>query len=203
MASPTAVPVAWHSSSVTVDGSRSAAEYAARIASSWPRGEGERKPPVLPSLDRPMPRMMPSTVRPARTASRWRIRATNPAPSPGIMPSARRSKGRGRPLRLSAPSEANPTWICGPAAALTAPASIRSAAPSCSRSQAILIAYSEEAHAASRPNPPAPRPSACAARAIGVPEQKRSEGCGRLPAAGADQPFGPPRPSRSSHTCSA
>lgn len=108
-ASPTGVPVAWHSTSDTDSGATPATSYARRIARTWPSSDGLIRPDPRPSLDSPTPRITPNTGSPAARASESRVRATNPAPSPCTSPSASRSKGRLRPVRLVADSPQNPT----------------------------------------------------------------------------------------------
>lgn len=109
-ASPTGVPVAWHSTSDTDSGATPATSYARRMARTWPSSDGLISPEPRPSLDSPTPRITPSTGSSAARASDSRIRATNPAPSPCISPSASRWKGRLRPVRLVADSPQNPMW---------------------------------------------------------------------------------------------
>jgi hypothetical protein len=140
VASPTGVPVAWHSISDTSEGRRSAASYASRIARTCPASSGARNPRPLPSFDSPIPRITPSTRSPAARASASRLSATIPAPSAGTSPSASLLNGRHRPVLLIAASAENPACRISGSAALIAPASIRSADPSCSRSHASLIA---------------------------------------------------------------
>ncbi|SCF61410.1 hypothetical protein GA0115254_107216 [Streptomyces sp. Ncost-T10-10d] len=108
-ASPTGVPVAWHSTSDTVSGAMPAESYARRMARTWPSSDGLISPAPRPSLDNPTPRITPSTGRRAVRASDSRIRATNPAPSPCTSPSASWWKGRLRPVRLAADSPQKPT----------------------------------------------------------------------------------------------
>ena len=129
-----------------------------------------------PSFDSPTPRITPRIRSPALTASRSRFSTTSAAPSAGTSPSASRWKGRLRPLRLIAWSAQKPTWMNRSSARFTAPASIRSACSSCSRSQASLIAYSEEAQAASSAKAPAPSPRALASRCAGSPDMNRFSG---------------------------
>ncbi len=191
-ASPTGVPVAWHSTSETVSGATPAAAYASPIARSCPSWAGLSRPRPRPSLDSPMPRITPRTGVPPASASASRIRATNPAPSPCSNPSASRWKGRLRPDLLTADRPQNPTCRNRLSTRLTAPASIRSAVLSCRRSHASLIAYSEEAQAASSAKAPAPRPSARAAKWAGSPEEKRLRASGRVRR---------PPVSRASRTC--
>ena len=109
-----------------------------------------------PSLDRPMARITPRIETPAVTASDSRISATTAAPSLGTSPSAARWNGRDCPVGLAAPAQ-KPPWTSGRSGQLTPPAIIRSAVPSCSRSQPSLIAYRAEAQAASSAKAPAPR----------------------------------------------
>ncbi len=120
--------------------------------------------------------MTPRIGTPSLTASSSRIRATSAAPSLGTSPSAARWKGRDCPVGLTAPSSRNPRCTSGRSGQLTAPATMRLAVPSRSRSQPSLIAYSAEAQAASRAKPPAPRPSARAAIWAGRPEENRLRG---------------------------
>ena len=68
------------------------------------------------------------------------LSATSPAPSAGRSPSAPLCNGRDWPVGLSACSAVKPMWMKRSSAALTAPASIRSARPSWSRSQAREMA---------------------------------------------------------------
>ncbi len=150
------------------------------MARVWPSSAGRRNPPVRPSFDSPTPRTTPRTGTPTATASPSRISARRATPSAGTSPSAPRWNGLLRPDGLSAPRTSNPEWMISPSQPLTAPASMRSAVPSCSRSQAILAAYSAEAQAASRASDPPRRPRAFAAVCAHIPEQKRARASAAL-----------------------
>ena len=70
-------------------------------------------------------------------------------------------------------------WMKSGSAPLTAPASIRSVSPLARRSQAIRIAYRDDAQAASMAKLGPPRPSASAATTAGRPTTRRfSSGAG-------------------------
>nr|WP_242515865.1 hypothetical protein [Sorangium cellulosum] len=140
VASPSGVPVAWHSSSETSPGSTPAIAYAARIARSWPSTAGASRPRPRPSFDSPTPRITPRMRLPAASASDSRSSTTNAAPSAGTRPSAAAENGRLCPVRLRADSAQNPMWMKRSSDRHTAPASIRSTSRSCSRSQASAIA---------------------------------------------------------------
>lgn len=108
-ASPTGVPVAWHSTSPTDSGATPAPSYARRMARTWPSSDGLTSPAPRPSLESPAPRITPNTGTPAALASASRISATNPAPSPCTSPSASCRSGREHPVRLVADNAQNPT----------------------------------------------------------------------------------------------
>ena len=97
------------------------------------------------------------------------MRTKTPAPSPTIRPSAFASNGEHRPDCDSARNWQKPICVYWLSAPFAPPASITSARPESSSSQASLIAYSDEAHAASRVYVPPPRPSDFANSPAGSP----------------------------------
>ncbi len=109
-ASPTGVPVAWHSIKSTWSGDQPAWRYARRNARNWPSELGESKLPSR-SLDRPMPRIIARMWSPSRNASERRFSTTNPAPSPTIKPLAAASNGAQRPEVASARNWQKPIWV--------------------------------------------------------------------------------------------
>ena len=138
-ASPTGVPVAWHSIRSGKFGFHPARLYAERIARSWPSLAGASRLPCM-SFDTPAPHKTPWTVSPARSASVSRLRTKMPAPSPTTRPSAAASNGEHRPLGDSARSCAKPICVYRQSGRDAPPASIASARPDRSSSHANLIA---------------------------------------------------------------
>ncbi len=117
--------------------------------------------------------MTPSMVLLSATASSSLLRTRNAAPSAGTKPSAPLWKGRDFPVRLNACSALKPTCSSKLLAPLTPPATITSAVRSWSRSHASLIAYKEDAQAASRAVAPPVNPSALDMTCAGNPDMNR------------------------------
>jgi hypothetical protein len=108
--SPAGVPVPCASTSPAApgsDGSSPASRQARSTASAWPSTSGLMIPPARPSLEEPTPRITACTRSPSRSASASRFSSTTPVPSDSSVPSAARSNGRIRSLRLSARSWVN------------------------------------------------------------------------------------------------
>ena len=109
-ASPTGVPVAWHSITSAAVGFHPAWAYALRIARNCPSLAGASRLPCV-SLESPTPVTTPQMSSPWRTASVSLLSANTPAPSPTSSPSARASNGEHDPLSDKARSCEKPICV--------------------------------------------------------------------------------------------
>ena len=172
-ASPTCVPVAWHSTRDTVlgrePGRRVGQPHGPFLAFLGGCQQAAAAPVVgqADALDHAVdPRAGGDRVR--QPHERHERRALGRHQPVRVL-----VEGPAAPLRLSADSALKPVWMNRSSEQVTAPATITSAVRSCSRSQASFTAYSDDAHEASSANAPRPRPSAVAAKCAGKPEQNR------------------------------